>query len=156
MLCTISVWTGTHSSSSRGVTGRHLNKTNLRFLSQLLCNLFSHVCPFKVQVLDMSSVSHMGKLKLFLGNTSRGRHCAGVSPALPHQSQGDLNSKPGILWHYPQTVTREPQLDSGVQWCLLPFLPWPRPASPAPSSLSTTRQFSATQQLVFLKTVSNF
>lgn len=54
-------------------------------------------------------------------------------------------------------MTREPQLDSEdqqeSQWCFLPSLPWQRLASPAPSSLSTTRQFSATQELIFVKTV---
>lgn len=90
------------------------SKQTSDFSPSYFATYFSHVCPFQVQVLDMSSIFHMGKLKWLLGNTSRGRHCAGVSPALPHQSQGDLNSKPGILWHYPQTMTREPQLDSGA------------------------------------------
>lgn len=65
---------GGHVPSRRKPSQQNRPQISLPITLQLY---FPHVCPLQVQVLGTSSVSPMGKLKWFLWNTSRGRHCAG-------------------------------------------------------------------------------
>lgn len=53
----------------------------LQFLSWLLCKTFSCVCQLYMQVLGISSVSQIDKLKWFLmKHTCQGRHCVQDEP----------------------------------------------------------------------------
>lgn len=119
----ISVWIEIHGSNSMGVmsqvAGSHLNKTDLRFFSQLLCNSISPCLPItSAGSRHVFSMCH-GKTKMIPVKHIQGQALCWVSPpsALPHQSQGDLNSKLGILWH-PATLYIQKQRQGNLSWTL--------------------------------------